>query len=67
MKKEQYVRRIFMQETQQPKPPKDLSEALIECRAFAKRGHALANDAVSLLKRVVRTVSEKLQAEITNF
>lgn len=52
--------------TQQPKPPKDLSEALIECRAFAKSGHALANDAVSLLKSVVRTVSDKLQTEITN-
>ncbi|MGI6435765.1 MAG: GTPase [Syntrophomonadaceae bacterium] len=52
--------------TQQPKPQKDLSDALIECTAFAKRGHMLANDAVSLLKRVVRTVSEKLQGEITN-
>lgn len=52
--------------TQQPKPPKDLSDALIECKAFAKRGHVLANEAVSLLKRVVRTVSEKLQSEISN-
>jgi GTP-binding protein EngB required for normal cell division len=52
--------------TQQPKPPKELSDALIECKSFAKRGHVLANEAVSLLKRVVRTVSEKLQGEITN-
>jgi len=51
--------------TQQPKPPKDLSEALVECKAFAKRGQTLANDAVSLLKRVVSTVSEELQSEIS--
>jgi ATPase subunit of ABC transporter with duplicated ATPase domains len=50
--------------TQQHKPPKDLPEALVECKAFAKRGHTLANDAVSLLRRVVNTVSEKLQSEI---
>lgn len=50
--------------TQQSKPPKDLSEALIQCTVYAKRGHTLANDAVSLLKRVVRTVSEGLQDEI---
>ncbi len=50
----------------QPKPLKDLSDALIECKAFAKRGHVLANDAVSLLNRVVRTISEKLQDEINN-
>ena len=55
-----------MLSTQQPKPPKDLSDALIECEAFANRGHGLANDVVSLSERVVRTVSEKLQVEITN-
>lgn len=48
------------------KPAKDLDEALVECKAFAKRGHTLANDAVSLLKRVVNTVSEQLQSEIYN-
>lgn len=44
----------------------DLAQALSDCREFAKRGHVLANDAVSLLKRVVRTVSDKLQMEIAN-
>lgn len=44
----------------------DLAKALSECKAFAKRGHTLANDAVSLLKSVVGTVTEKLQNEIFN-
>lgn len=52
--------------TQQTKSPDDLPEALAECKAFAKRGHILANDAVSLLNRVVNNVSEKLQSEIIN-
>jgi hypothetical protein len=52
--------------TKQTKPLKDLSDALIECKAYAKRGHVLANDAVSLLKRVVRTISKKMQDEIDN-
>lgn len=56
----------FMNLTQQTKSPDDLSEALAECKAFAKRGHILANDAVSLLNRVVNNVSEKLQSEIIN-
>jgi hypothetical protein len=53
--------------TQQPKPPIDLVDALVECKSFAKRGHTLANDAVSLLNRVVSTVSEKLQSKIVSF
>ena len=52
--------------TQQTKSPDNLSEALAECKVFAKRGHILANDAVSLLNRVVNNVSEKLQNEIMN-
>lgn len=56
----------MMHLSQPPNSPKDLSEALVECKAFAKRGHTLANDAVSLLRRVVSTVSEKLQEEIYN-
>ncbi len=55
-----------MRETQQTKPIKDLSDALIECNTFAKRGHELSNDALLLLNRVVRNVSEKLQGEISN-
>lgn len=55
-----------MQLSQQQKQPRDLSEALFECKAFAKRGHYLANDAVALLKRVVGTVSDNLQSEIYN-
>jgi GTP-binding protein EngB required for normal cell division len=55
-----------MSSTQQPKSPKDLSEALLECKAYAKRGHKLADDAVSLLGRVVNKVSQKLQGEIDN-
>ena len=51
---------------QKPKPPKDLAEALDECKVFAKRGYKIANDTVSLLKRVVSNVSEKLQSEISN-
>ena len=50
----------------QKKPPQELSEALIECKAFSKRGYTLANSAVALLKRVVSTVSEELQNEIIN-
>ena len=50
----------------QPKPSNELSAALIECKAFAKRGHVLANDAVLLLKRVVRTVSREIESEISN-
>lgn len=50
--------------TQQQKVEKDLSDTLVECLDYAKRGHALANDAVTLLKHVVGTVSEKLQDEI---
>lgn len=56
----------FMNLTQQTKSPDNLSEALAECKVFAKRGHILANDAVSLLNRVVNNVSEKLQNEIMN-
>ncbi len=55
-----------MLETLQSKPPKDLSEALEECKVFAKQGYKLANDAVSLLRRVVDTTSETLQTEISN-
>lgn len=52
--------------TRQIKQPKDLSDALIECRAYAMRGHELANDAVLLLKDAVASVSEKIQDEITS-
>lgn len=55
-----------MLELKQTKTPKDLSEALIECKEYAKHGRVLANDAVSLLKRVVGTVSDNLQTEIYN-
>ena len=55
---------VSMLELKQTKPPRDLSEALIECKDYAKRGRALADDAVSLLDRVVDTVSKKLQTEI---
>lgn len=55
-----------MLELKQTKPAKDLSEALIECKEYAKRGRVLANDAMSLLKRVVGTVSDNLQTEIYN-
>lgn len=51
---------------QQAKPTKDLAEALTECKAFANHGHTLANDALSLLTRVVFSVTEKLQIEIYN-
>jgi tRNA U34 5-carboxymethylaminomethyl modifying GTPase MnmE/TrmE len=43
---------------------KDLSEALDKCKAYAKRGNALAKDAISLLKKVVFDVSDSLQSEI---
>jgi len=76
MKAEQYIcankgeslrqERTCMPIAQPALPPKNLSEALIECRDFAKRGHTLARDAVTLLKRVVNTVSEELQNEIFN-
>ncbi len=51
---------------QSSEPPMDLTEALIECMVFAKRGYTLATGALSLLKRVVRTVSEKVQENIVN-
>lgn len=44
----------------------NLDEALIDCKSYAKRGYALANDAVSLLQKVVNTLSDKLQKEIYN-
>ena len=50
-----------MKETQRSK---DLSEALIKCKAFAKRGYKLAKDAVSTLENVIANVSKTLQAEI---
>lgn len=53
-----------MLELKQTKPPRDLSEALIECKDYATRGRALADDAVSLLDRVVDAVSKDLQTEI---
>lgn len=52
--------------SQQKEQQHDLSEALLSCKAFAERGHALANDAVSLLNRVVGIVSHDLQTEINN-
>ena len=56
----------IMSYPKQSESPVDLAVALDECKAFAKRGHTLANDAVSLLKRVVGTVSDNLQREIYN-
>ncbi len=50
----------------QSESPVDLAAALTECKAFAKRGHTLATDALSLLKRVVGTVSDKVQENIAN-
>jgi hypothetical protein len=44
----------------------DLATALIECKAFGRRGHILASDVLTLLRRVVRTVSNKVQGNITN-
>lgn len=44
----------------------DLVQALADCKTFAKRGHALATDAVSLLNRVTKTVSDEVQENITN-
>lgn len=52
--------------SKQPESPKDLAKALAECEAFAKRGHTLATDALSLLKSVVRTVSDKVQGNIAD-
>ncbi len=48
----------------QGKPQKDLSEALIECRNYAERGHKIAVDAVSLLNRVAKNASSKIRDEI---
>ncbi len=46
--------------------PVDLVTALAECKEFANRGHVIATDALALLKRVVGTVSDKVQENITN-
>ena len=42
----------------------DLAAALSESKQYAKRGYKLADDAVSLLKRTVDTVSMRLQENI---
>ena len=42
----------------------DLASALSESKQYAKRGYKLADDAVSLLKRTVDSVSKKLQENI---
>lgn len=55
--------RLFVQ---QPKIHNDISEALDECKIFAKRGYKLANDSILLLKRSINTASEKLKNEICN-
>jgi GTP-binding protein EngB required for normal cell division len=43
----------------------DLAAALSESKQYANRGYKLANDAVSLLKRTVDSVSMKLQENIS--
>ena len=50
----------------QPASTVDLATALTECNSFANRGQALATNAVSNLERVVETVSDKIQYNITN-
>ena len=45
---------------------KSLPEALDDCKKYAERGYVLANNAVSLLQRVINTISEKLRIEINN-
>ena len=44
----------------------DLSRILLECKSYAQRGNRLAHDAVTLLKRVVVSVTDKLHNEIVN-
>lgn len=42
----------------------DLDSALLESREYAKQGYKLANDAISLLKETVDSVSSKLEESI---
>lgn len=53
-----------MSKLQQINSHKNLSEALENCKDFAKRGYKLANDALILLKSEVDKASKKLQTEI---
>lgn len=46
-----------MDKYKQSKNIPDLATALLESEQYAKRGHKLAGDAVSLLKRTVDSIS----------
>ncbi|MGI6427964.1 MAG: GTPase [Natronincolaceae bacterium] len=53
-----------MDKYKQSKNIPDLATALLESEQYAKRGHKLAGDAVSLLKRTVDSISRELQRNI---
>lgn len=55
-----------MTNSSEVKSTRDLEKALVECMTYAKRGHALASDALMLLNRVVRTISDKVQENIVD-
>lgn len=56
--------RNIMDKYKQPEKIMDLAAALSESKQYAKRGYKLADDAVSLLKRTVDSVSMRLQENI---